>query len=289
MATVEFWLTDALQYSRGHYNPWGRRVIRALDADDFVKLKGVFEKYESLGASVNEQTSMYGYAGHVWCAWMHKFLGDTILHLAFKQNKITCIYGILLLDGVDINIPNEMNETPNDLCLQKFGQNIDDIKLFARKNAYRLLEPNTFDELPNDLSYRSIEEEAWKLMVEGRCLYVDAPKTFDRTNVTKDKKEVFWECRVYKNTKMPFMFHLKDRVWRRLTPAERRMVESHWHSNVDEWGDVCYINEVIGLAFVNCNFRCRSFRLLVMYLMTNPPSPKPRRKNCGWTKSTKWS
>lgn len=253
--SVEYWLTDELNYSRGPYDPWGRKVIRALDVDDYIQLKRVFETHQVLGANINEQTTMYGYAGHVWSAWMHNFLGDTVLHIALKQKKMACIYGILLLAGVDVTIRNEAGDTADDLCFRLFGESTAEIKIFARKNVYRLVDPRRADSIPDLFNHRNIEQEAWELMEQGRLLHIDVPKSFNFGPLYKRKNLENWAFKLNRYTKTPYMLNVNDGSHRNMNPHEKVEYELQWHQSTDSNGNRCYINKVDNESVHSINFQ----------------------------------
>lgn len=42
--SIENWLVEELRFSRSYYQPWGRRVIYAIDVDDCVLLAKIFQR-----------------------------------------------------------------------------------------------------------------------------------------------------------------------------------------------------------------------------------------------------
>jgi hypothetical protein len=56
---MEDYIESELRFSKSSYKSWGKRVIQAIDADDYAELLKVFQKYESFGANVDEQVRFY--------------------------------------------------------------------------------------------------------------------------------------------------------------------------------------------------------------------------------------
>lgn len=175
--SLESWLREELKFGKSVYIPWGRSIIRALDLNDPPQLYQTFLRKGYLGANVDVQATAYGYGGHIWTPWMHKFIGDTALHLALKQHKILCVYTLLIINA-DTNIINLSGETSEDICQRVYHRSTKELRLEAFEKLFESVNPRKFNLLPDYTNYRHIEIEAWSLMQSGRMLYTELPKSF---------------------------------------------------------------------------------------------------------------
>lgn len=217
--SVEAWLEGELRFSRSGFVSWGRRVIRAIDLDDALALCDVFLSPKTdytKGVDVNHQVgSISGYGGHLWSAWMHTFHGDTALHIALKQQKMLCVYALLLL-GASTTITNKNGETPESLAMSILGIPIEKLQKDAMRELFKAgpnrIPAKYFDRLPVKLPFKTsivgrenanekvalklkivhdkkikdsykcvggdITHEATRLLEEGRCLYCKPPPSF---------------------------------------------------------------------------------------------------------------
>lgn len=152
--SVEGWLAQELRYGKANYNRWGRMVLRAIDVDDGLALIDIFiHKKDVLGSNINAQTTIRGYEGHVWTAWIHNHIGDTALHIAIKQKRMVCIYALLLIEA-DVSIKNEDNETAAELCERIIGIPLKMLHGDARQGLAPCIDPRSFTKLPDSVLMR---------------------------------------------------------------------------------------------------------------------------------------
>lgn len=177
-------LRDELHVSKSRLSTWGRTVILAIDTDDPLKLKRAYEDMVHLGANIDVQTTHAGYGGYTWTPWIHQFLGDTALHIALKQEKIKCISMLLMLDA-NGKIPNDIGETAETLAPKVMKQSYQYLVRNSMKVLYRSLPPSDFEFLPDKFLHRGIEEEAMRLMLQGRITYTEMPAAYVRAGNTK--------------------------------------------------------------------------------------------------------
>lgn len=241
--SVEHFLAKSFETSHGQYNRWGRQVIESIGKDDCLKLKEVFSKYNLLGANINEQVDMYGYAGYTWTVWNHQYLGDTALHISLKQKKINCVCMLLIMDGININLTNNANELPNDLSLSLYGQSIYDIQREARDILYRVLDPRDFYKLPFSLKHIRIKDEAWELMKEGRSLYIEPPISFQREVIKERLPMWVWQFNKHKG---PYMQHRESKEVRKLSPKESYLFNRKWQESREKSGWKIYVHKWTG-------------------------------------------
>lgn len=174
---LEDWLKDNLEKSKGNYVRWGRMVLRAIDVDDGLALIDIFvHKQNDLGSDINTQTTIRGYEGHIWSAWLHNHIGDTALHIALKQKRMLCVYA-LLLSNCDITIRNEAGETANDISMQLLNLPISVLQSEARVGLSPCIDPRSLNQLPDHMHMRNVEQEAWHLLDYGRCCYLELPQS----------------------------------------------------------------------------------------------------------------
>jgi len=174
---LEDWLKDNLDKSKGNYVRWGRMVLRAIDVDDGLALIDIFtHRQKDLGADINAQTTIRGYEGHIWSAWLHNHIGDTALHIALKQKRMLCVYA-LLLSNCDITIRNEHGETVNDISMNELNLPIGVLQNEARVGLSPCIDPRSFHQLPDDMLMRNVEQEALHLLDYGRCCYLELPQS----------------------------------------------------------------------------------------------------------------
>ena len=184
MTYLEEVLREELHVSKSRLSTWGRTVILAIDADDPIKLKRVYEDLVHLGADINAQTTHAGYGGYTWTPWIHQFLGDTALHIALKQEKIKCISMLLMLDA-DGKIPNDSGETAETLAPKTMKHTYQYLIRNSMKVLYTTLPPSDFEFLPDKFVHRGIEEEAMRLMNQGRMTYTEVPAAYIRAGNIK--------------------------------------------------------------------------------------------------------
>lgn len=174
-----------LRTGRNYFVSWGKKVIRALDHDDAMKLVRIFSKTGDAAQSAdNEPLSDIdgqveegtGYGGYVWTAWLHNWMGDTCLHMAIKMKRRRCVWALLLL-GAKTDIPNDKGLTAQALCKlpEYLNEDISRVAGGARKRLMESVDPRTMDGLPDSFVLRGILDEAWYLMEQGRQTYVELP------------------------------------------------------------------------------------------------------------------
>lgn len=231
-----FFLTSEMSNSRGPYNKWGRQVIRAIDIDDSVMLHSAFEKNKSLGSDINTQTNTFGYADYIWTVWIHKYLGDTALHLALKQAKIRCICQLVLTHGIDLTIKNNDGLTAADICQEVLGVSITTLIREARTILLQLIDPRKFMSIPFYLPHHRVEHEALDLIHHGRCLFTDAPVSFTKQGSGLQREsnwEYFWQFRYDGVSENTYMHNKVTDEYRSMTPKERRFLSRHWVESYD--------------------------------------------------------
>lgn len=167
---------------------WGRDVIFAIDMDNPVRMIDIFQHKYHNEPFVDEQTTRWGYAGYTWTVRIQDFLGDTALNISIKQKKIKCIYALLLLKA-NTTIRNYAGEDANNLSLRVLGHSIKELTSDAMTGLLPLIDPRKFKILPDQLEYRGIEQEAWRLMRQGMCLYSDKPKGYPERYSLKHSDE----------------------------------------------------------------------------------------------------
>eukprot|EP00597_Dinobryon_sp_UTEXLB2267_P003158 CAMPEP_0170074968 /NCGR_PEP_ID=MMETSP0019_2-20121128/12186_1 /TAXON_ID=98059 /ORGANISM="Dinobryon sp., Strain UTEXLB2267" /LENGTH=682 /DNA_ID=CAMNT_0010285629 /DNA_START=54 /DNA_END=2102 /DNA_ORIENTATION=- len=201
----------------------------------------VFKTFQGVkSANINEQCQLTGYADYMWTPLIHEYIGDTALHLAFKQKKEASVSALLLL-GADCSIANQVGETARSLCILKFGQTIENIEFGALRNLLSHSSPTDFKLLPDLVINRKIEEEAWSLMKMGRCLYTELPKSFQSKDSSRD---------INNNTSCtPYLsFNKKDEE-----PLPVDGPIDYWIRRYDENGDEYFFNETNGEVSYDIN------------------------------------
>ena len=166
-----------LRFSRSAASStWGKRVIRAIDADDPLALVKVFQSREDTieGADVNAIVDDYGYGGYTWSANIMPYVGDTALNIALKLRKEKCVWGLLMLN-IDTTIKNEKGISAEDLAIDKFKKEISLMRAESLEMLMHNLDPRRFDELPDVFILRGVGTEGWNLMEYGRSTYVELP------------------------------------------------------------------------------------------------------------------
>lgn len=165
---------------------------------------------------------------------MHTFHGDTALHIAFKQNKIKCIYMLLLLHA-DVSIKNAEGVTASDLCQQMHCRSIHDLRIEAMRKLLEMVEPTSFDFFPVCIPYKGsnaiddVNHEAWRLMEQGRCLFSDIPDSFKFLDlITKKKIGNPWIRKVDDRIQRAYMYNRLNGSKRWLTPVEEKEVSKFW-------------------------------------------------------------
>ena len=251
------WIEEELRFSKSRSRnsecSWGRQVIIAISNNDAAALMKIFRRHEQK-SSINEQCTLTGYAEYMWTPLIHKYIGDTALHLALKQRKEPCISALLIL-GADCSILNKNGESGHSLALKYFNKSIENFQFAAIRNYLSSTHPKNFELCPVDSvsrfsfehsnyfdiqSYfariRKVEEEAWELMKMGRCLYTELPKTF-KLQVENEKRK---GCAPY------LSFNI--------TKQEGPKKVEYWFRRVDEYDREYFYNEVliIIISFIYC-------------------------------------
>ena len=142
----------------------------AIDVQDCIRLLHCFKSRAYMGVNIAEQTGENGYGGYVWTPWIHKFQGDTALHIAIKQKKERALCTLLLL-GADITIKNDEGHTPADLTLSILNKDIFHYKLDAYKIILPFVNPKDFhyfDGVWRSYELRGAVIEASKATQAGR-------------------------------------------------------------------------------------------------------------------------
>jgi len=161
-------LNFELTRSKSHAT-WGKEIIFAIDANNPAKLISIFKKKKHLGANINEQTTRRSYGGYAWTHWMHKFLGDTALHIALKQRKTHCVHALLVI-GADTNIANDEGLFPDDIALKVYGKTLKQLRQVSEADLLDAMHPRDFHLLPDNVLYRNLEHQAQKIMEGVRVL-----------------------------------------------------------------------------------------------------------------------
>jgi hypothetical protein len=166
------WIEEELRFAksaaRNEECAWGRRVILAIAKDDPAALMSTFQanlrhstiKKDSTPAknsgspNVDEQCQLTGYANFMWTPLMHRFLGDTALHLAIKQKKIGCVSALLAL-GASTSISNASGDTPESLSLRYYNKSIANLEFEALRTLFTKMRPKDFNSMPDFTNNRS--------------------------------------------------------------------------------------------------------------------------------------
>jgi hypothetical protein len=138
------------------------------------------------GANINAQVDILGYDQYLWTCMIHKYLGDTALHMAMRQKKMMCVHVLLVLKA-RIDIPNQKGETADSLSIKLFGTSAKNLEYEAYKFLLNRLPHKDIPGLPDEPRYRQVEKDAWKLMEQGRILYSELPRSFGGADPILDK------------------------------------------------------------------------------------------------------
>lgn len=162
------WIEEELRFakskSRNSECSWGRQVVLAISKNDSVGLLKIFNKHEDKKnlathlnvPNINEQCTITGYADYMWTPLIHKFVGDTAIHLACKQGRETCV-SVLLLLGADCNITNKNGESAHLLSLKYLNKSIENIEFDSLRNFFSNTH-TTFHELCPLALYRYFKQ-----------------------------------------------------------------------------------------------------------------------------------
>lgn len=167
----------ALEITTAPTLEFGRRIVLAIDRDDFQVLLAAFSKYhEGTSQDIDSTVNHEGYFGYKWTPWIAQFLGDTILHLALKEKKHLCVNALLLM-GASTNITNYFKETTNELCLCSVGRNINYVKSNASLNLLPFIKIGDAKRYPRYFPFLNLQKEALHMLHNGRvfnsCLNFD--------------------------------------------------------------------------------------------------------------------
>ena len=268
-SATEMKLLQDLRFSKSKYNPWGRQIIRAMDSDDCLQLVNTYETHAQLGADVNFQVTD-NYGGHVWTPYIHNFVGDTALHMALRQGKLKCAYMLLAL-GARSDLENHRKETPADIMHHKYNKTPRQMQLDAFREVIPLLPAENLQQLPKrshpsitHVNWKTIEREAWDMMLSGRNFYVELPETLMFNDLDPDpkppKKERArkWAVRFDNARKQKYRVDLLtgEVEWLGTHPAKQEgeervpvkppTVEDKWTLCIDEHGKKYYLNQGTG-------------------------------------------
>jgi hypothetical protein len=181
--TIKEWLGTELHHAKYSKVLWGREVIRAIDMDDCTGLNKCMCKP---GSNINTQVDILGYDQYLWTCMIHKYLGDTALHLAMRQKKMMCVHVLLVLKA-RTDIPNQKGETADSLSIKLFGTSAKNLEYEAYKFLLNRLPHKDIPGLPDEPRYRQVEKDAWKLMEQGRILHSELPRSFGGADPILDK------------------------------------------------------------------------------------------------------
>jgi hypothetical protein len=117
---------------------------------------------------------------------IHKYLGDTALHLAMRQKKMMCVHVLLILKA-RTDIPNQKGETADSLSIKLFGTTAKNLEYEAYKFLLNRLPHKDIPGLPDEPRYRQVEKDAWKLMEQGRILHSELPRSFGGADPILDR------------------------------------------------------------------------------------------------------
>ena len=148
-----YWIEEELRFakskSRNSECSWGRQVVLAIAKNDSVGLLKIFnheDRKSSISVThknlpnIDEQCTITGYADYMWTPLIHKFVGDTAIHLACKQGRETCV-SVLLLLGADCNITNKNGESAHILSLKYLNKSIENIEFDSLRNFFSNTHP----------------------------------------------------------------------------------------------------------------------------------------------------
>lgn len=173
---------------------WGRKAIFALDMDSAEDIVRIYIKEKDhFKSDVFEQVTPYGYAGYLWTIRIHKYLGDTILHLALRMKKLECVYALLLhnISPDTYEVRNILDESCNDVCKAIYNTTLEDMKRIAFEEIINSVDPRRFEYiLPMKSKYQSSQREARYLLHNGRFLGDVTPHTLKYRDLTKAEKSL---------------------------------------------------------------------------------------------------
>ena len=204
------WLRIELSHAKFSYSDsssgrhWGRAVIRSIDLDDSIMLYSSLtmqqvgeptgaatanaavlssDQHQLIADRINTQVDCLGYAEYLWTASIHRFLGDTALHLAIRQRKMRCVHMLLLLEA-DVHIKNEADETAHLMVAALLHTTVRELRFEAVRFILRNTPTKDIGRFPNmhHLRFQRIEKEAWDLMKAGRIMYSAPPSTLSKAD-----------------------------------------------------------------------------------------------------------
>jgi hypothetical protein len=185
--SIEPWVNVELKHGLSKQtDPWGRRVIQAIDMDDCIAMFEVFDDRNNNKSSgpknINSQVTLFGYGEYIWTSYVHRYIGDTALHLAIKQKKMMCLHMLLILKA-NPTILNASFVSAEDLCKQFLGTSALNLAYESMKYILNNLNPKQFKRMPDSALYRSLQNEAWMLLREGRIMYSELPASLNTANL----------------------------------------------------------------------------------------------------------
>ena len=204
------WLRIELSHAKFSYShsssgrQWGRAVIRSIDLDDSIMLYSSLtmqqvgeptgaatanaavlssDQHQLIADRINTQVDCLGYAEYLWTASIHRFLGDTALHLAIRQRKMRCVHMLLLLEA-DVHIKNEADETARLMVAALLHTTVRELRFEAVRFILSNTPTKDIGRFPNmhHLRFQRIEKEAWDLMKAGRIMYSAPPSTLSKAD-----------------------------------------------------------------------------------------------------------
>jgi len=190
------WLRVELSHAKysSHSGHWGRAVIRSIDLDDSIMLyRSLTTHHEPDGTAtstdrliadrIDTQVDCLGYAEYLWTASIHRFLGDTALHLAIRQRKMRCVHMLILLKG-DVHIKNAVDETADMMVSALLRTTVRMLHFEAVRFILSNTQAKDIGRFPDmkHLRFQRIEKEAWDLMKAGRIMYSAPPTTLSKAD-----------------------------------------------------------------------------------------------------------
>lgn len=254
------WIVKELKHSK-NFEPWGKRIINCIDQDNCVDLRISYEALAPKGANINEQINYNGYGGYIWTPVIHNYLGDTSLHLSLRQKKMKC-FNMLLYLKADYKIPNNSGITAEDLCNEILGKDIKILSFESLKYLISNSTPSEIDFLSSDAAYRGLKREAMDLLLGGRMLYTEIPKSFNYIDENKKKKSE-------RNRPFHLSFILKEKELEKLAKEIDESNSSNakrgtWVELYDENGYQYYYNEVFYfIFFINSILTIFSLQIII--------------------------
>ena len=252
---IKNWLDVEFNHAKYSKNSWGRAVIQAIDLDDSIAL---FNCMGKPGANINAQIDILGYDQYLWTCMVHKYLGDTALHLAMRQRKMMCVHMLLLLKA-RTDLSNQSGETADSLSIKLFGTSAKNLEYEAFKFILNRTPLKDIPKLPDDPRYRNIEREAWKLMEQGRVLYTELPKSFGESDPILEK-HLFLIRKNYLSFNLPkktssstisnpselTSAEEKEKENKDISPTLSPEIIREWELTADADGNEYYYNSVTG-------------------------------------------